>query len=344
MDAFATAAAGVAPPLPFSGAETDPPHHNMEAVMRSRMRYLTALTLATLAAAACESATGGGPGDNQVRIDFGARASATHAGIAGGPSAAAAADDQIVISGDNGELTITDIRLIVEEFELKGDDDVNPCEANGGGDDCEDFDAGPLFVDLPLNGAATVTTGQLPPGAYREVDFEIEDLDDDETNPAEAARIDQVLAQVRAAFPDWPRKASMLVVGSFRPRSGGALGEPRPFRVFVDAEIEIELDLAPPLVVGDGAEPRTVSVTLDPAVIFQNGGQVVDLSAFNGRLVEFELDHLERGFQGSSRAPAPAADGIRRFSATSSDTCGGKVVPTALFGRVPLKGAGLRAR
>jgi hypothetical protein len=39
----------------------------MEAGMRSRTRYLTALTLATLAAAACESATGGGPGDNQVR-------------------------------------------------------------------------------------------------------------------------------------------------------------------------------------------------------------------------------------------------------------------------------------
>ena len=46
---------------------------------------------------------------------------------------------------------------------------------------CEDFDAGPMFIDLPLTGGAVpVGSGELPAGVYEEVEFEVEDLDDDE--------------------------------------------------------------------------------------------------------------------------------------------------------------------
>jgi hypothetical protein len=190
---------------------------------------LATLSLCALALSACESATAGEGGD--VRIRMGARTST--AAVEGGP---------LVVPGDNGELTITDLRVVVAEFELKGDDDLNPCAAAGGADDCEDFDAGPMFVDLPLAGEVTVSAGAVPPGSYREIDFEVEDLDDDEEEPAEAERIRVLLQQIRAEFADWPEDASILVVGSFRPRSGGVLGAPVQFRVFLEAEIEVEIE------------------------------------------------------------------------------------------------------
>jgi hypothetical protein len=170
-----------------------------------------------------------------------------------------------------------------------GDDDDD-----GPNDDCEDFDAGPMFVDLPLaGGPVAVGSGDVPAGVYDEVEFEVEDLDDDEENAAERQRIEALRGQILAQFPDWPRDASMLVVGSFTPAGGAA----RPFRVFIEAEIEIELDLSPPLTVGEGAT-GSLDVTLDPAVIFKNGSNVLDLSSAGSR---FELEvELENGFRGRS--------------------------------------------
>jgi hypothetical protein len=237
----------------------------------------TFVPLVALAVAACDSATSAGAGGD-VRLRMGARTAV----------GAAAPESPLVLPGDNGELTITDLRVIVAEFELKGDDDLNPCDRTGAGEDCEDFDAGPLFVDLPLHSSATVSTGTVPPGTYRELEFEVEDLDDDEEDPAEAARIQALLQQVRAQFPDWPRDASMLVVGSFRPREGAGLGAPRPFRVYIEAEMETEVVFSPPLVVGSA--PLEVTVTLDPALVFRTGTQVVDLARFDGQLLEWEMD------------------------------------------------------
>jgi hypothetical protein len=258
-------------------------------------KLLTTMILAPLALAACgDSVTGGsGNGDTApVSIRFGVSAGAARNAAPLGALRQEAQGDQLVVTGANGTLTITDIRMIVAEFEVKGDDDVNPCGANGGGDDCEDFEAGPLFIDLPLAGSTVpVSTGEIPPGTYREVEFEVEDLDDDEENAAERQRIEALLAQVRAQFADWPRDASMLVTGTFTPTGG----QPRAFRVFIEAEIEVEVDLNPPLVITETSTSRDVSILLDPAAIFRSGNNVLDLSQSTGRLLEIEI---ENGFSG----------------------------------------------
>ena len=241
--------------------------------------------------AACDSATTSGAAD-EIRIRMGAAPGSAAASPA---RVGAAAAGPLVLSGDNGELTITSLHVVVAEFQLDGDDDVNACQAEGGSDDCEDFEAGPLFVDLPLSGAITVSSGVVPPGTYDELEFEIEDLDDDEEDAAEAARIATLFQQIRSEFADWPRDASMRVEGSFRPMNGGVLGAPQPFTVYLEAEVEIELELQPPLVVTANDAGGDVNVTLDPQTVFRTGTQVVDLSRFNGQLVEWEL---ERGFRG----------------------------------------------
>jgi hypothetical protein len=282
-----------------------------------RTKAFAACTLALALAACSDSPTGQG-NDARVQVRF---------GVAGSQASQAllqtSGTDQLVITGANGTLTITDIRLVVAEFELDGDDDVNPCAAsatilashgsddgpgddnggnggddNGGGDDdgpnddCEDFNAGPLFVDLPLaGGPITVASGDIPAGVYREVEFEAEDLDDDEEDPAEAQRIAALRQQILAQFPDWPRDASMLVTGTFTPTGG----QPVQFRTFIEAEIEIELALNPPLTVGEGAT-GSLDITLDPAVIFKSGGNVLDLSQPVG---EIEIENrVGGGFSG----------------------------------------------
>ena len=262
------------------------------------LRTFAALALAPLAVAACGGDSPSGPGgdEGRVALRFGVvGAGASTASVPGGPRLQTSGGS-LVLTGGNGTLTIDDIRLVVAEFELKGDDDVSSCGDRAGDDDCDDFNAGPMFVDLPLSAdPVSVSTGDVRPGTYREVDFEVEDLDDDEENAAERQRIDALWQQIRAQFADWPRDASMLVTGTFTP----AGGQPRAFRVFFEAEIEIELNLNPPLVVTEGSSPRDVSILLDVPSIFRQGANVMDLSQRNGQLVEFELE-LEDGFQGRS--------------------------------------------
>lgn len=257
------------------------------------------LGLAVATTAACGDATGPA-GLQTVSLNF--RVSASAASPAG-PSRASGprqvVGPPLVIEGTNGTLTIDEIRVIVDEAELEGAD--GSCDVPGSGDgddDCAEFEAPPRFLDLPLDGAPVAAmVGLVPEGTYDELEFEIEDLEDDETDPAEAAAIAAVRAQVLAEFPDWPPQASALVAGSFTPTGGTA----EAFRVFLDAEIEVEMDLVPPLVVdADGSASRDLTVDVSPHIWFlRPDGSVFDLRQYDydqtGRLLEFEVE-MEDGF------------------------------------------------
>ncbi|HEX6042462.1 hypothetical protein [Longimicrobium sp.] len=284
-------------------------------MLSHRLFSACGLVLATSLLAGCADSPLGGGNDARVQLRFGTAGSAA---LASSARFQTSGTDQLVVTGANGTLTISDIRMVVAEFELDGDDDVNPCgraafsngsddgpgDDRGGddgarsgddGDDCEDFDAGPLFVDLPLTGGpVAVGTGDVPAGVYDEVEFEVEDLDDDEENAVERARIDALRQQILSQFPDWPRDASMLVVGTFTPTGG----TPRSFRAFIEAEIEIELGLNPALTVGEG-ETGSLDVTLDPQAIFRSGSNVLDLSSATGR-TQLRIE-MEDGFHGRGR-------------------------------------------
>ena len=199
--------------------------------------------------------------------------------------------------------------MVLDKFQLRGVHD-QPCTGGAGsnddaGDDdsgeCE-FDAGPLFLDLPLDGTQlTAATGTVPPGTYDHVRVRVKNLDsgddddgdddDDDDDAAEAA----LFQQVRAQFPDWPAKASMRVTGTFTPTGGAA----RPFTAYLDAEVRLELAISPPLTVTEGSSAGQVSVLLDPSVIFRTGAQVIDLSQFSGTLREFEF--RDGAFRGEGR-------------------------------------------
>lgn len=230
------------------------------------------LPVAILALAACDT----GP-DANARIRVAAPAQL---------GASTDANGALEIVGSNGTLRITEIKLVVDELELEGDDD----DCNTGIGRCAEFERELFVVDVPLgSGSVTIASDRLPEGVYTELEFEVEDLLDDDDDD-DRRRLEQVLAQLRAAHPDWPDSASMLIVGSFTPTGG----EAQEFRVYFDADIEVEYDLVPPLVISADT-PSELTIALRPDLWFRNGdGTVRDLSQWHyptyAQLVEFELE------------------------------------------------------
>jgi hypothetical protein len=260
------------------------------------------------ALAACDSSSTGSA-DGRVSVSFTAApapaASAASAGVAAAPG-------QLVLTGDNGVLTLTDLRVVVSRFRLRGDDDVNRCaDTAGAADDCDDFDAGPLFITLPFDGIVTVAAGEVTPGTYDELEFRVKNLDDDDDDGSdddagEAGRTEALFQQIRGEVPGWPRRASMMVVGTFQPRTNGVLGAAQPFRVFARAELRARVALAPPLVVTDASPAPQVTITVDPALLFRSGSRVVNLAQSDGQLIELRVDG---GLRGTSRSGSNSGRG-----------------------------------
>lgn len=196
------------------------------------------------------------------------------------PKTRPAAADSLVLTGSNGTLTISDIRLIVDEIELEGDADSAEFETER-----------PSFLDLPLREGevSPVAADQVPPGTYQDFEFGIEDVELED--PDEEGEVQALRDEIREEFPNWPNAASMVVVGTFTPTNDTS----RAFEAYFEAEIEVERELSPALEVTSDGFSRDLIVRLDPAQWFeQSDGTVQDLSQSdfeeNGELVEFEAE------------------------------------------------------
>lgn len=263
-------------------------------MIRTHTTIRAALGLAVIAAlSACDDSTGV-PDAPQLSILFAVSTPSASPAPAAPASIASIVGPPMVLTGTNGTLTIDEIRLVVAEVELEGDDDQ--CEQQAD-DDCNEVEAPPRFIDLPLDGEPIeAITGIIPPGVYDELEFEVEDLEDDESDEEFAEEIATLRQAILDEFPEWPEEASVMVAGSFATDAGTT-----SFRVFIEAEIEVEMDLVPPLVV-DGTESDPVSLTVDvqPDRWFvQSDGSLLDLSAYDwdstGQLLELEVE-IEDGF------------------------------------------------
>jgi hypothetical protein len=265
-------------------------------------------------AAGCDNGPTSSSTPGQVAIRF-TTATGASADRAPGLSFAAAAAGGLTVQGSNGTLNVTDIRLIVSRFELRRVAGSCPADSTaagthadkGGSDDgsrhgedsrCRRFRAGPSVLALPLDGnPVTVATDSVPAGTYGSVKFKVENLadergehesDHDADEAAEQSGLQAVLAQIRAAYPNFPETASMVVQGTFTPTGGTA----QPFTVYFRAHINVEKQLVPPLVIPGSS---AVTVAVDPSLWFKNGAQVIDLSAQNGKILPFEVE-MEHGF------------------------------------------------
>jgi hypothetical protein len=209
----------------------------------------------------------------------------------------------LTASGTNGELTIASVHFVLSEFELERADADEDCDDAVDEEACEEFEAGMQFLELPLTGDDAVAVRQnVPAGRYDELEFEIEELEDDAEDD-DAGEIDQLLTEIRQDFPDWPRTGSMRIHGTFTPADDqGTLlsDQARDFTVFFEAEVEIEKEFETPLEVAEGDNP-SITVTVDPRAWFDRGdGTILDLSQFafdpaaGGPVPELEVE-IENG-------------------------------------------------
>lgn len=248
-----------------------------------------ALLAGAFALAGCESNSSVAPDSNtSLRIASPAQ-----------PGLSTETAEGLSIAGSNGTLVLTNIQLIVDEFELENDDD--DCDDDDDRDDdrnnrdCAEFELELFLANVPLgSGAAMIANDRIPAGTYTTLDFEVENLDDDEGGE-DGRRIAELLAELRSTYADWPSEASMMIEGTFTPTDG----EAQPFRAYFDAEVEIEKKFATPLVIDDNS--AGITLELRPDLWFRNAnGTVRNLAlsdyASTQTLIEFEVE-LDRGIK-----------------------------------------------
>ena len=154
--------------------------------------------------------------------------------------------NQIPVGDGAGRtIDITRVQLVMKEVELKRVEDRD-CE--GSDDSCEKFEAGATLVTLPIGGGVvTPFTEAIAPGTYDELELKIAEPEDD--NGERAA--------FYAAHPEWPRRATVRVTGTFDNGAGA-----QPFDVFLGVNAKVEREISPPLVVDASTDPQSVNLTL----------------------------------------------------------------------------------
>jgi hypothetical protein len=210
--------------------------------------------------AACADSTTGAGRPAAVTLSVTSRSAAV-------PTVALASAAPITVEGGGNTLVINQVRLVLGEIELKlpdadcsGSGAGNSSSGNSGrGNECAEIELDPVLVDVPLSGTATLDLGALvPPGTYRELEFKVENADDDSGLEATFLR----------AHPEF-RGVSVRVDGTFN-------GQPFTFKSALEAEIEQEFGT--PLVVS-AENPLNLTISIDVASWFKGtGGTVLDPS------------------------------------------------------------------
>jgi len=193
------------------------------------------------------------PNDATVLRDVQVSFATTHGQVsavvlADGAGAAAQFMDDTIVSGTD-TLILSSVEMVLRKVELErlgsSDCDVQP-------DVCEDFEAGPVLVDVPLDGTVqTEFALPIPAGSYGQLEFDIHKVSKDDAEDA----------SFRAAHPDFVEK-SIRVTGTFNGQA---------FVFETDLNVEQELDLSPPLVIDAPGSPANITVLVGLDGWFRDG-------------------------------------------------------------------------
>jgi hypothetical protein len=215
------------------------------------MKRIPAFLVLAAALSGCSDSTG--PSGADVSLTFSTTGGSPSPSPAAKPAALAAG---YVLTDGQNTLILTRVEVVLREIELKRLLDQD-CDSG----DCEEFETGPMVVDVPLDGStAQAVAVNLPADVYREIEFEIHKVTSDDDDAA-----------LRASHPHLVQK-SIQAEGTW---NGNA------FTYWTDLDVEQEFDLNPPLVV-EGSQATNVTVRLDLAVWFRSGaGTLLDPATAN---------------------------------------------------------------
>jgi hypothetical protein len=246
-----------------------------------KLLYLAALPAAALVAA-CSDPTA-------LELQGGVAVSFATQAPAGAPapplSRAGALDDTLTSGADT--LILTSVQLVLREIELKALETAD-CDAVPEPAGCEEVEVGPVLVDLPLTpGAEQEFAIELPSGTYSRIDFEVHKISADGEEDA----------AFRQAHPEFVEK-SIRVLGTFNGQA---------FTFESDLDVEQELDLVPPMVVGETTSTN-VTIRVDVSTWFRApGGGLVDPATAN------------KGGQNESEVTQNIKDSLHAFEDSDGD-------------------------
>lgn len=235
-----------------------------------------------LIALACGDPSGPGAGQGTVSLSF---------MLPGGPGAAPslAADGPLVLGpdGNGNTLTIISAEIVLRDIEFELAESPDGCgldegEVEGADDDsCEEFQAGPELVALPLTPGVVmqnVMVQNVPEGDYEEIELELHKVGDD---PADLAFLDAHSGfegiSVKVLF-NWNDETDL------------------EFTSDVDAEQELEM----PFSVAAGLTEVGVTLTVDLSSWFVDGsGNYIDpRTAMDGGVNEGRVEgNIENSFE-----------------------------------------------
>lgn len=208
-----------------------------------------ALLVSVLVVGGCSDNTSPAGSTNNFSLSF-AAPGATGAAKAGDP-------DTLIAGADT--LVLTNVQVVLKHIELQSVQDSASTDSLG----CEEFEAGPLLVDMPLGGAVSQAVSvDVPPGTYDEVEFNI--------HPARGEEADA--AAFLAAHPEFAGVA-IRADGTFN-------GTAFTFTTRRGAHEETDLD--PALVVTADGGPVNVTLQVDHTTWFVDpDGRLIDPATAN---------------------------------------------------------------
>jgi len=190
---------------------------------------------------------------------------------------------QSFTDSEGNRLQLDRVELILQSIEFERGDAADDCD-DGQEEGCEELEAGPILVSLPLESDApsVVVDTTLPEGLWEEASFEVD-------VPSSSSVLDGTT---------FPSDASIRAQGTFTP----AGGVEQDFTFLSDLSEERELEFEPPLeVTRDEPTNVTFSVNLN-AWFRRSDGTLVDPAAANGGgpiadLVEENIESSIEGFR-----------------------------------------------
>ncbi len=155
-------------------------------------------------------------------------------------------------------LVLTSVEIVLREIELERSDVID-CDLLGENDDgCEEFEAGPVLVSVPVDGSVSQQFSiGIPEGIYDEIEFDIHKITSGDS-------ADALFLDANPTFAD----LSIRVLGTYN-------GQGFVF----ETDLNVEQELAFPTLLIDAATNITIQVGLDGW--FVDGGQTIDPATGN---------------------------------------------------------------
>jgi hypothetical protein len=192
----------------------------------------------------------------------------------------------IQIGTGANSLTLNQAQVVLSRIELSPS---GSCATAGEQDDCDELQAGPALLDLPVDGTAKVVLdGAVPPGSYTALHAKLDAVTPDEDEPGVSAFL--------VAHPDW-KGISVKVTGVFT----DAKNQTHNFTFASEADAEIEAAFQPAITVAAGTSNITVSVDVASWFKDKTGAVIDPTDPANAHAIDHNVQRSFRTFEDNDR-------------------------------------------